>query len=515
MSKNKNQPNKRPSNVSRKNNGKATVPANEKNTVDTNTDATNDSTKSPVEKKIAGDKVAQESKINDTVVNETSGKDTAKNTKEAATTDTKPAAKTEMKETKQTPETAQAQSKPQASTTSKKLNSETKPKPTPTLNKATEIQPQKKGGLIAAVALLLGVAGTGLGAYSFNELRMLKAKTSTGQDYTKQISGLEKQVASLLQGGESKNIDKQLSDLTAQLESLKATEAKVNQRIAEIEQMQNGLSKSVKTDVDNALQARMSGVEALLTKVKEIEMSQKGLSKGLNQVSAGSQAINTSAMGRQEVGYLLRMAHYKLQSERDVLGATGLLKMAESKLLVIDKGESNELVDAIRAKIIQLSGVETVDTDALIADVKAIGKVIPQLTVKKVVAKSTASQASTKDAKKETSSVLGKLGSVIASGVKYTPKDPSKIDISAETILIEKRLMQADVRTAEFAIQSHNKVLLQQSIQSLKESLSKYFADDSNLQIITSKLDSLSQRELETSLPNLAVLVQQFESTQP
>ncbi len=382
-------------------------------------------------------------------------------------------------------------------------------KPTPTLKKA-EPQ-QKKGGLGVALALLFGVAGTGLGAYSFNELRSLKSGTSGTQEFGAQLQDLQKKVADLSQGGQSQDLAKQFADLQAQQKALQEAEAAFKQRISDVEQMQKGLSKSVKADIDSALQARMGGVDELLAKVKDIELGQQGLSKGLSQVNAGAQAVDAADMAQQEVGYLLRMANYKLQSEGDVLGATGLLKMAESKLQGSDASYASELVDAIRAKIIQLSGVKSVDTDALIADIKLVGQKIPQLVVKSSKPQKSADDANNVGVEEE-KSVLGTIGSALASGVKYTPHDPSKIDISAETVLIEKRLMQADVKSAEFAVQSRNKVLLAQNIASLQQSLAKYFANDDTAQFINKKLNAISHSELDTTLPDLSGIVKQFET---
>lgn len=521
MSKNKNQSNKRANTTAAKPAHKDSVSTEDQKATPDNKTASNNvpDTVNKTTDKATDAKTAEKQST-------TTDKVSAKNSEKpldakAATSADKPATSaTKDNQSVNQPTDKQAMKNKAATDTSEnkadKTSSKTAakaPEPTPTL-KTADAQPQKKSGLGVGLALLLGVAGTGLGAYSFNELRNLKAGSSETQQLSTQLGALNQQVTDLAKSTETDSLKKQLADLLAQQQALKAAEAKFNQRVAAVEQMQKGLSKSVATDINTALQARMGAVDTLLAKVKDIELGQEGLSKNLSQVSAGSQAVSNAGMQQQEVGYLLRMASYKLQSEGDVLGATGLLKMAESKLLMANQGKADALVDAVRAKIIQLSGVQSVDTDALIAELKNIGREIPKLVVKSHQP-TAVNAANTENVGAETDdSVLGKIGSVIASGVKYTPNDPSKIDISAETILIEKRLMQADVKTAEFAVQSHNNVLLAESVKSIQESLGAYFANDATAQLIQGKLTAISQSELTTVLPDLSGIVKQFEANQ-
>ncbi len=81
-------------------------------------------------------------------------------------------------------------------------------------------------------------------------------------------------------------------------------------------------------------------------------------------------------------------------------------------------------------------------------------------------------------------------------------------------MLIEKRLMQADLRTAELAVRSQNQVLLAESLRSVHDSLDKYFAQDSTAEAINKALAAIEQRKLETVLPDLSPLVKQFEGRQ-
>ncbi len=389
-------------------------------------------------------------------------------------------------------------------------------KPKQVIKKAPP-EKKKSGGLGVALALLLGLAGTGLGAYSFNELRLLKDNLGNGStNFSEKLSALESKVGSLGQNNDVAELKKQLAALSGQEKKSQASEKAFNARIAKVEQMQSGLSQAVKADVEKALDSRMKAVDNLLGKVKEIELSQKGLSKNLTEASAVGSAVSADGMSKQEVGYLLRMANYKIQSEGDIHGATGLLKMAESKLLANNDGETTPLVESIREKLIQLSGVKTVDENALLAQLKTVSENIAKLSVK--VAKpentATASASDTKSEPAKKQNLLDKVTSIVASGVKYTPKDPSKIDISSETVLIEKRLLQADVKTAELAVRSHDKVLLASSIQSIKSGMNKYFAVDEIANSITKALDTLAKSELDTVLPDLSGLVSQFENNQ-
>ncbi len=420
-------------------------------------------------------------------------------------------------DTKVTDKNAKQPVKPEsAKPTEKRPVKQSVTKPKQIIKKAPP-EKKKSGGLGVALALLLGLAGTGLGAYSFNELRLLKGNLGDGStNFSEKLSTLENKVGSLGKNDDVAELKKQLAALSGQEEKSRASEKAFNARIAKIEQMQSGLSQAVKADVEKALDSRMKAVDNLLGKVKEIELSQKGLSKNLTEASAVGSVVSADGMSKQEVGYLLRMANYKIQSESDIHGATGLLKMAESKLLANNDGEATPLVESIREKLIQLSGVKAVDENALLAQLKTVSENIAKLSVKVTKSANTAttSASDTKSEPAKKQSLLDKVTSIVASGVKYTPKDPSKIDISSETVLIEKRLLQADVKTAELAVRSHDKVLLASSIQSIKSGMNKYFVVDEIANSITKALDALEKSELDTVLPNLSGLVSQFENNQ-
>ncbi len=377
--------------------------------------------------------------------------------------------------------------------------------------------PEKKqsGKLGVSLAMLLGLVGTGLGAYSFNELRLLKDNVGDGASYSQKVSAAEAEINTLKtalasSGKEVETLKGQLNALLGQEKMLVAGVKQFDARIAQVEQMQRGLGKAVKADVQKALDSRMTAVKTLLGKVKEIELSQKGLSKNLTEVSAAGQAVSASGVNKQEVGYLLRMANYKIQSEGDVHGATGLLKIAENKLLASNDGVVTPLVESVREKLIQLSGVKVVDEHALLSQLASVSQDIAQLNAK--VTQATASSVSDNQSAAEKQGLLDKVTSIVASGVKFTPKDPSKIDISSETVLIEKRLLQADVKTAELAVRSRDKVLLASSIQSIKAGVGKYFAADAVAQRIEQSLNAVLQSELNTVLPDLSGLVSQFEN---
>lgn len=523
MSRNRKQPNKTNTTVNRP----AKAQPTEADTVKASLDAAKQSVKKQTEQIQKQAQVGQAQAVADasTTTAETK-KATVSSTSQSAdnTTSTAKSVGSKVaadKESKQPTENKTSQSDSRKTTQAKKTTAESTaqktrptpqpPKPRQKINYAPPEKSPKKGGLVASIALLLGVGGVGLGAYSFNELRHLKA--TVGDGIKDQVSHLAAELTTLAEKDPTAGIKGQLSTLSSQQKNLVASEERVNQRLAQVEQMQQGFSQSMNKAIDVALSAKLQTVDGLLEKVKSIELSQQGLSKNLSEVNAASQATQIAGMQKQEVGYLLRMADYKIQSEADVLGARGLLKSAESKLLMINQGQTDALVEAIREKIIQLSGVKPVDTNALLSQLKATSRDITHLQAKSTAVASQAADQVTTGEKAE-DGMLNKLTSALASGIKYTPKDPNQIDVSAETILIEKRLMQADIKTAELAVQSHNKVLLAESIRSVLDSLDKSFAADETAQAVKERLTTIAQSELETVMPDLTGLVKQFEATQ-
>ncbi|MGY0399185.1 MAG: uroporphyrinogen-III C-methyltransferase, partial [Ostreibacterium sp.] len=383
------------------------------------------------------------------------------------------------------------------------------PNQPPTNQPPTSATAKKSRGLVG-LALLLGITGTGIGVYTLTELRTLQAN---GQNtaITAKLATLNKKITQLNENTNN-TLKKQLERLVNQQTSSKTAETRFNERIASLEQMQTGLRNSIKMTINKALNSNMEAADSLLSKVNAIELSQKGLAKNLSQIMTAGNEANAKGITQQEVSYLLRMANYKLQSENDVVGASSLLKIAENKLLVANQGQTDDMIDAIREKNIQLSGVKQIDINGLVSQLKAIMRQVPNLTIKTEKISDT-TDVNTTNAKASTNA-LGKIGAIIASGIKFTPMNPNQIDISVETLLIEKRLMQADLKTAELAIQSHNKILLTESIRSITDSLSKYFANDNTAQSIKQKLTTITQSELETVLPDLSDLVSQFKQNQ-
>ncbi len=357
-------------------------------------------------------------------------------------------------------------------------------------------------GFVVFLALLLGIAGTGLGAYAFNEIRLLKSNVSAGDIATK-VATLTQQISS---------VEAAQKDLGSQIKSdIQAALAENVKKIDAVEKMQIRLDGQIKQQVDNALKTRLAQVESLLAKVKDIELGQQGLSKNLSEVTTATHTVSESGMLKQEAAYLLTMANYKAALEADAASAAKLLKVAENKLVAANDDTMNQLIDGIRTKQMQLSGVKQVDINPLIMELAEVSTAISQLSPKSQQSQQPASATEPSGTAKTEQGVLGKIGSVIASGVKYTPKDPSKIDVSAETALIEKRLMQADVKAAELAIRSRNDVLLKASIASIRNSLDKFFVADATAKAINEKLDNLSNSELKTVLPDLSELVKQFK----
>ncbi|PID61285.1 MAG: hypothetical protein CR974_04315 [Gammaproteobacteria bacterium] len=369
-------------------------------------------------------------------------------------------------------------------------------------------EPAKKGGLVPVLALLTGIAGTGLGVYNFDLMRKSNDNSEV-KALTAQVKTLEDKLAALNTGGNTQALEKKLSAQIAKATaSAKADNGKFNQRLSAIEQTQNGLTKTLQGDVKATLDKRLAEINELLKKVDQMELTQKGISQNLRQAVAAGEAVTAEGMAKQEISYLLRMADYKVENEGDAESAAGLLEIAEKKLLLLNKGKSDKMVENIRQRYIQLRGVKAVDSNAIIADLRKLSATIPNLKAKP----SEQVVETVKVVEDKDGGMLATIGNAIASGVKYTPNDPSKIDISAETVLIEKRLMQADIRTAELAVRSENGVLLAETLSSLRAALDKYFADDATAKSIKATLANIEKQKLETVLPDLSSLAEQFDN---
>lgn len=432
-------------------------------------------------------------------------------TKPVDTTQKKPDNKPDNKAEKPVDKPTEKQSEQSPEPTAKSTAKSTAKPAQPAGNPPAE--PKKSGGIVPKAALLLGVIGTGIGVYDYDQIRTLKSQDNTVELVTR-LNAAEAKITEL-SARNTDALEQKISTLSGDIETFKSAAARVNERLSAIEQTQAGLSKTLQGDLNKTLDTRLNEVNALLQKIKQIELTQEGLSKNLSQVTAAGEAVTATGMAKQEVGYLLRMADYKIASEGDTVGSAGLLKIAEDKLLLINKGQVTPLISAIRQKLTQLAGVQPIDPDAIIRDLKALSRAIPNLVAKTNTQAADSSEADMKKAATESDKgILGSIGAVIASGVKYTPNDPSKIDISAETVLIEKRLMQADIRTAELAVRSQNQVLLAESLRSVRNSLDKYFAKDATATAIGKTLTDIEQRKLETVLPDLSTLVKQFEGRQ-
>ncbi len=415
--------------------------------------------------------------------------------------------KTENKAANASPNHSTNEMKKQA----KKTASQPKAGATSPSNTQPQIAPEaaKKGGLVPALALLTGIAGTALGVYNYDQIRRL-GDSETTEALKTQIATLEEQVKSLSSANKavSESAAKQVVAAISKAEQAsKAQQDSVNQRLSKVEQLQNGLAKTLQGDLKNTLDQRLNEVNALLNKVDQMELKQKGIAQNLAQMVAAEDATSAEGMAKQEIAYLVRMADYKIVYEGDVISASGLLKIAEEKSLLLSKGQMNTKIKALQQAYQQLIGVESVSNETVVSDLKALAVQVNQLKPLEVDRGEGSSVPAHADG------VWGKVETLLVTGgMKVIPGDPNDIDISAETGLIEKRFLQADLFTAELAVRSQNMALLKSSLKSVNTRLDKFFAADDNAKAIKKTLATIEHKKLKVTLPDLSDLVSQFKN---
>ncbi len=379
------------------------------------------------------------------------------------------------------------------------------------MSNTQQTEPAKKGGLVTVLALLTGLAGTGIGVYNYDLARKAHAGNSTAALEAK-IAELEKKLGSVSADSAkaateaTQAIDAQVKEALAKVSNaVKAEQEGVNKRLSQVEQLQNGLSKTLKGDLKNTLDKRLNEVSALLNKVDQIELTQKGISQNVQEMVAAKDALTAEGMAKQEISYLVRMAEYKTAYEGDVVSARGLLKIAKDKLLLLTKGQRDTRVGTLEQAIQLLDGVERESNDVVISQIKALAENVNKLKPKEIKGEGKSISAS--------DDTWGKIEMLLVSGgMKIIPGDPNNIDITAETGLVEKRFLQIDLFTAELAIRSQNLTLLGSTLDSINKRIDTFFAADDNAKAIKAAIDKIKTQRLKVTLPDLSKVVELFKA---
>lgn len=382
-------------------------------------------------------------------------------------------------------------------------------------------EPKKSGSGLAVLALLIGLAGAGGAGYLYQELTKLKAAQAsmdqttainTANQANQNVTRLESSLQNLQAELAKKTDDKGQTALN----QLKTLEQTINSFQGEVKNTQQNLRNEFKqlaqasTNpegqkklIDDAVNARLSEFSELLGKVQQLENEQQSITKSMAEAEAARQMLSSENIARQEIGYLLRVANYKLQLDGDIAGAIKLLKEAEIRDLALHPTADNPFLNALRDNIKTLEGLSKADLSYLLDTINTISNEVNTLNAKKVDTSPLLVSA------KPDGSFLSKVAYTLASGIKYTPKKTDEVSVSAETALLEKHLIQADLRQAALALRLHDATLFATQLKSISARLDTYFVADDALKKIKALLDTLSkaQTELAKPAPNLDALI--------
>lgn len=364
---------------------------------------------------------------------------------------------------------------------------------------------QPSGGKgLSGIALLVAVGALGLSGYNYYQT--MGASQNTAIDTLK--SEMEGQIKTL-----SSNTDTLQSVQTKLASDLTAATEKVDQfvtgnkgydeRFTALEQTQKGLVDSVSKAGSGNNEQLENSLKSVQASIQQLQQNQQSLNAQLTaQTGTPAVEVDTTRFVYQEVAYLLRLAGHELTIGQNVDTALSLLTQAKNSLMLVENKVDTSLISAIDEKIIRLQGVSKVDKEALINQVQSANNELDKL-----IAKAAKSEPLVEE--KEDTGVFAK---VLNSAIKYTPNTAESVTVGPEAEALAKRFIQLDVKTAIYAIQQDDKLLLTQSINSIKQILQTAFEQDANYNAVVNALDAVADSELTMKLPDLSGLVNQANS---
>ena len=263
----------------------------------------------------------------------------------------------------------------------------------------------------------------------------------------------------------------------------------------------------LKAYIKTSSQAEQASLSKLKNALKTLEINADSMQSQLNRLAKTStEARNQRIFG--EASYLIHMANLQLIISRNVVAALHLMKLAQQQLREITNANIEPLKHAVAKNIMMLENTPKLNITQLmmqLEQLKTAVQTLPSLPTHTQVP----SDVQTNPAQTTSKQTWYKKLNRNLDGLKKLiiirhDKKPVKPLLSSQQLLVLKSNIQLKISQAEWAVLYQNPMIYQQSLQSAKQLLERYYPNESAMTDILKNIQSLSNINIKPTLPDLS-----------
>ena len=217
-----------------------------------------------------------------------------------------------------------------------------------------------------------------------------------------------------------------------------------------------------------------------------------------------------------EVDYIVRLANFNVEFEKNVALAIKLLKIADEKIHSLGNPKLASLRMAIQKNISALSSVPQVDTEGLVIRLQVLSKTVESLPL----------------AKQEESGIIGEVSEKqIEKPANWKDAFENSMKSIKEMVVIRrldkplKALMQPDqhanlveniqlqLSAAQWAVLHHESKIYQASLKLAKEWVGEYIQKGDQVNAVIKSIDDLLAIDIDPPVPAIDVEVKKFTNS--
>lgn len=225
-----------------------------------------------------------------------------------------------------------------------------------------------------------------------------------------------------------------------------------------------------------------------------------------------NEVVKTQRTQNSEIIYLVHLANMQLVIGHDPAAALKTLRFAQKQVPATQVAFSNLL----STDISQLQSIESVDKNAIFADIAALNQsiqalsAIPSQPVNKVEKTASVDVAE----KKWHERIVEHIKSIKNLFIIRRVKEPVTPLLDAQLEFAIKQNMYLQLSLAQWALMHHDEKVYQTSLQSVSNSLSQYFALTNETKPILEKIATLQKINIRPELPSLENILAMLSQTE-
>lgn len=266
----------------------------------------------------------------------------------------------------------------------------------------------------------------------------------------------------------------------------------------------------------------------LSPQIAQLRLAQANMQNALEQQHATIKSLEESITslreksGRDEDGwvlaevdYIIRIANFNLELDRNIALAIKLLKTADEKIRSLGNPNLSALRMGIQQSIAKLSAIAQVDTEGLVIRLQVLSKTVEALPLAKHEAEKTVPEVAEAEATSEEKTnwqeaLKNSLNSIKEMVVIRRLDKPFKALMKPDqhANLIEN--IQLQLSAAQWAVLHHERKIYEASLKLVKEWIEEYFQAGDQVKSVLRSLDELMNINIDPNIPKIDLQIKGF-----